>query len=291
MGKLKRLDIFQSINSENKNETTVGSLITIACLLLICAIYVNEYSEYKHQKLNSKVLVMNLDYHEIMFTFDIEIYKVVCEYISAKLEYSYDGFDIKKESVGDGCRIKGNGYIRSLDNNLVIVASGWAMINRQMFQVETNTIDMSHKIHEFQLGRSVSAIKRLAEKYPNIKVKPLVGAEYKVTPGAAQNSVFMYEVNILIAKAYRELNVVYNYNKNGVTAFTDNSFVKFKLDFSPIAIEYEDKQEDFLEFLTYLFGVIGGVLSLVKILYNLAGAALFKQRFTESSKMEFEMPQ
>lgn len=48
-----------------------------------------------------------------------------------------------------------------------------------------------------------------------------------------------------------------------------NPFLNIDLKFNPIAIEYEEGEENFWEFLTYVLGMTGGIVSMVRVGFNL----------------------
>lgn len=289
MGLLRKLDMFSSVNYENKSSNLVGSLVTLVSFGLLIYLTVTEYIQFRSQRLNSKVFVMNLDYHEVSFAFDIEVLKISCSNLKAGLVTPYDSFDIKKEDAGAGCRVRGEGFLRSLDNKLFLAPDGF---NPYIGYVSgMPSFDFSHKIHEFQFGRTTSSLAYLAEKYPEIVVKPLANTEFRSEGSDSAHSVFYYEVNILIAKFEGVLNVLYNYSRNLVLSGGTTPFLKFNLDFSPIAIEYDERRETWLELATYLCGVVGGLLSLLKLLYNLLLSLLFRQQLKDSQPKHFEIPQ
>lgn len=56
-----------------------------------------------------------------------------------------------------------------------------------------------------------------------------------------------------------------------------NPYVNFELNFSPISVEYDEGSENFLEFMTYLLGIIGGTLTIVRIMNNLIHSMFLKK--------------
>lgn len=268
----KRLDLFSSVAPESQNKTLAGSVISICSLILLTVLIGVELRSYRVQRLNSRVFVMNLDYHEINFVFDIEVINTACDHLTTGFATPYDDYQITQEPEGNGCRIRGEGFIRSLDNELVIAPSDMSTF-MQLFGFESPaSMDLSHRIHHFQLGLSAAAVEQLSRKFPEIRVNQLSKTEFIKPPASGQHSVFYYEVGILVAKVQNDYNVLYTYTKNNVETWGINVFLKFSLDFSPIAIDYSEGREDFGQFLTYVCGILGGVLSLVRIAYNCVAA-------------------
>ena len=81
--------------------------------------------------------------------------------------------------------------------------------------------------------------------------------------------MFLYELNVVNSKVNGEKEIIYNYNKNTINSMRTNPFVNINFKFSPISIEYIEGNENFYEFLTYLLGMVGGLLSSIKIINNL----------------------
>ena len=56
-----------------------------------------------------------------------------------------------------------------------------------------------------------------------------------------------------------------------------NPYVNFEIKFSPISVEYDEGSENFLEFLTYLLGIIGGTLAVIRVVNNLIHSLFLKK--------------
>jgi hypothetical protein len=129
----------------------------------------------------------------------------------------------------------------------------------------------------------------LAERYPDIvQANPLDGLEYIAKDGVSGHSMFMYEMNIVTAKIDGAFEVIYNYNKNTITSQQTQPMLSFMMDFSPIAIEYFQGSENFFEFLTYLLGIVGGILAIVKFIANIIQGLWKKPRDEVARVMEMQ---
>lgn len=60
-----------------------------------------------------------------------------------------------------------------------------------------------------------------------------------------------------------------------------NPFLNISLKFNSIGIEYEEGEENFWEFLTYVLGMTGGIISMVRISYNLIYKWVFGDKKVE----------
>ena len=119
-----------------------------------------------------------------------------------------------------------------------------------------------------------------------IKARPLNFVEYNSKNETDGHSLFLYELNIVNSKVNGTKQLVFNYNKNTINSMRSNAFVNFDLNFSSISIEYIEGSENFWEFLTYLVGLVGGLLSVVKIINNILGSLFFSKKSEEVEGME-----
>jgi hypothetical protein len=143
-------------------------------------------------------------------------------------------------------------------------------------------MDFSHKVNFLQVGKSVSRLNRLSRKFKDI-IDPtsLTGEEFNASNNREGHSRFLYEMNIVTAKIGYQIEYFYNYTKNTVTSVSTSPNLSFRLDFSALSVEYIEGSENFLEFLTYLFGIIGGIVSLIHFITNLIQGWCFKRKTYE----------
>jgi hypothetical protein len=57
--------------------------------------------------------------------------------------------------------------------------------------------------------------------------------------------------------------------------------INLRFDFSSLSVEYIEGSENFLEFLTYMFGIVGGIISLIQFLTNMIQGWFFKKKTYE----------
>ena len=101
-----------------------------------------------------------------------------------------------------------------------------------------------------------------------ISTNPLNGFHYEGKNPDEGHSLFLYELNVIENRIGFGTEYGYNYNKNTINSMDTNPMVKFKLNFNPIGIEYVEGEENFFEFLTYILGMTGGIVSIIRVLYN-----------------------
>jgi hypothetical protein len=54
--------------------------------------------------------------------------------------------------------------------------------------------------------------------------------------------------------------------------------LNIRLDFASLSVEYVEGSENFLEFLTYLFGIVGGIVALIQFLINIIQGWFMKKK-------------
>lgn len=296
MAILKKLDLFRSIGLEHKDGTILGSLLTLFCVVFIVFFFSKEIREYRSQKLATKLYVENLNAYMIEFSFDILLLRLSCDKVTVGLETSFDEMHLQKTPYQEkGCQLVGRTLLKHMDNKLLIRPDmGSTLMDFMLLQgggdeSENKGIDMSHQINRFQFGRSVSHITELSERYPDIvQANPMDGVTFVSDDGKSGHSVFLYELNVVTAKIDGHIEIIYNYNKNTITSLNAQPGLNFIFDFSPIAIEYMQSSENFFEFLTYLLGIVGGILAIIKFGANLILGLLRKPNIEAERVMEMQ---
>ena len=292
MAILKKLDLFRSISSEYKEGSTLGSIFTLIGICVAVFFFAREIKEYRSENLTTKLYVQNLNEYLIEFTFDIIVFKMNCERLIVGMDNEWDEKTVNKSPYDEnGCQIVGKYYLKHMDNVLFIRPDiGSTIMDMFAFQSgdedSARGIDMSHKVNRLQFGRSNYRTKELEEKFPDmVKSNPLDGLTYIADNSRAGHSVFLYEMNVVTTKIDGAFEVIYNYNKNTITSPQAQPRLNFIIDFSPIAIEYIQHTTNFLEFLTYLLGIVGGILAIIKFLANLILGVVKPQKSEEATKI------
>lgn len=115
---LKHIDIFKSVHPDHKQGSTLGSLLTIFCVLFIFIFFYREMKVYRSQKLFSKLYVTDTQEDLIKVYIDISFLHVGCDI----LEYSTQKTKDVKLSLNpfgqDGCRVNGYFYCKRTDTEL-----------------------------------------------------------------------------------------------------------------------------------------------------------------------------
>lgn len=280
MGALKKLDLFKSVNPEHKDGTLLGTFLTFVSVGFIIFFFTREIHEYRSQKLTTKLYVS--DYADtVKLSFDISFLKVSCENLHLSLEKSEVEPTADRKVAGEGCRVSGSVILEPTDNQLSFKTDyGTTMIDLMqnlhiqiMNPEETKNIDFSHEIHQFEFGSNTRSLRHLESKFPDmIKANPLTDVSYHSKSIKDGHSLFLYELNIVNANISNHREVIYNYHRNTINTMDAQPYVNFKLNFSPIGVQYIEGNENFWEFMTYLLGVVGGILAIIKFSANVLGS-------------------
>ncbi len=93
--------------------------------------------------------------------------------------------------------------------------------------------------------------------------------------------MFLYELNVVNSKVNGRQEIVFNYNKNTINKMNSQPFVNFDFSFSPISIEYKEGNENFLEFLTYILGLTGGLISVLRLINSCIFNMFYSKRYQQ----------
>lgn len=119
-----------------------------------------------------------------------------------------------------------------------------------------------------------------------IKANALNNTEYKGKNRADGHSLFLYELNVIETKAFLHREFIYNFNRNTINTMNSNPYLNINFKFNSIGIEYVEGEENFWEFLTYVLGMTGGIISMVRITFNLIYKWVFGEKKVEDIPME-----
>lgn len=79
MKTLKRFDLFKSINSEAREGSNLGSVLTLVSFVLLFGYILKEIRVYKTQQVQTQMSVNKLTQEEIKVSVDIIFYKIQCQ--------------------------------------------------------------------------------------------------------------------------------------------------------------------------------------------------------------------
>lgn len=270
MGFLKKIDLFRSISRDQKEGTILGAILTFVCIVFMLVFFSRELKEYQQEKLSTKLYVLSLTNAVIQVEFDVDVFHMACDHLIVSEEHGYEDMQLTKTPFMDtGCSLHGIYYMQPMDNRLVIKPDMQStFVDLMGGDAENKHIDFSHRINKFQFGRSTSRLASLGETYPDlVRVNPLDGHEFNAKRENDGHSVFLYELNIVGAKVNGKQEVIYHFSSNTINSMSIQPAINFIHDFSAIGVSYDERRgKNFLEFLTYLFAIVGGILAIVKFL-------------------------
>lgn len=283
MGLLKKFDLFRSINREQKEGTLLGALLTLLCIVLMLVFFSRELREYHQEKLSTKLHVLSLTNAVVQVEFDIDVFFMACDHIIVSEEHGYEDIQLTRTPYQErGCTLHGKYYMQPMDNRLIIKPDMQSTFIDLMASGEGQNkhIDFSHRINRFQFGRSTSSLNGLSVSYPDlVRVNPLNGHEFSAKTENEGHSVFLYEMNIVGAKVNGKQEIIYHHNSNTINSLSIQPAINFIHDFSAIGVAYDERKgKNFLEFLTYLFAIVGGILAIIKFLNGIVQGFIFGKK-------------
>ena len=297
MGFLKNLDFFGGFSYEEQRINPMNALLAFLCSIIVIFMFSRELKEFKAQTLSSKLYVESFHEYSILLDFEIFFPKFSCSILEVSMQYLNESLNLKKVKKGkNGCIISANTYIKPMDNRLIItpnIESTIIDIITTNFQTDDHRgiLDLSHKINKFRLGRTTKGQESILKGFdeflgPNI----LNGVEYLGGKEKGKgHSMFIYELNLVPIKVNNHFEVIYSYQRNEIPLMTAQPNISFHMNFSPIAVEYYYSEENFFEFLTYLLGTIGGVITIFQLITIIIRKIYGTYEHNKKSKILIEM--
>lgn len=191
--------------------------------------------------------------------------------------YSYDNGDVdrikKMIHSGEGCRVAGFVKVNKVPGNVHLSTYSHSFLFGSLYQ-EARSMNISHTINHFSFGvdADISYIQR------NFKdtgvVAPLDGLQQTVTEiktgTFVDSSIFEYYTKV-VPTTYKPLDRpplhVYQFTANSnKIANQQMPSLYFRYDFSPVTVQYEEKQESFAHFLVQICAVVGGIFTVAGII-------------------------
>ncbi|GET91730.1 hypothetical protein, unknown function [Leishmania tarentolae] len=294
----KKADFFRHIPRDLTESTTTGSVISIACVIVMVLLFSGEVISYVFPRTQSDMIIMpDLDeMHSIKVSMDITFPKMPCAILTVDIldvlhnhmlnsmehinrtrldasgkpisdGHSTDDF----VSVEEGCRLEGYIKVAKVPGNFHISSHGRKHLVVKHFP---HGINVEHIIHHLSFG-SVD-VRTLSNK---AALRPLDGKEYRSdTP-----KVYQYFIDIVPTIYEKSFSTVYTYQFTGTSSSTpvqekQMGAVVFQHQLSPITVRYSLARVSLTHFLTYVCAIIGGV-------YTVAGLL---SRFVHSSAVQFQ---
>ena len=96
MSLLKRLDIFKSIDSDHKQTTWVGTLLSFLSFFVIMFFFFKEYQQFNSKQLQTKIVVEDISNRFIDVSIDILFLKLQCRQFRVILSIQYQKDTIRQ---------------------------------------------------------------------------------------------------------------------------------------------------------------------------------------------------
>ncbi|AYU81957.1 Endoplasmic Reticulum-Golgi Intermediate Compartment (ERGIC)/Endoplasmic reticulum vesicle transporter, putative [Leishmania donovani] len=294
----QRADFFRHIPRDLTEPTTAGSIISVACVVVMVLLFAGEVISYVFPRIQSDMIIMpDLDdRNTIKVSMDMTFPKMPCAVLTldildvlhnhmfnsmehiARTRLDAAGQPISDGrssddfvSVAEGCRLEGYIKVAKVPGNFHISSHGRQHLLAQHFP---NGINVEHSIHHLSFG--TIDVKKLAKK---AALHPLDGKEHR----SEVPMVYQYFLDIVPTIYESSFSTVHTYQFTGTSSSTpvparQMAAVVFQYQLSPITVRYSLARVSLTHFLTYVCAIIGGV-------YTVAGLL---SRFVHSSAAQFQ---
>ncbi|KAG5495708.1 hypothetical protein GH5_03373 [Leishmania sp. Ghana 2012 LV757] len=293
-----KTDFFRRIPKDLTEPTTAGSVISIACVVVMVLLFVGEVISYVSPRVQSDMIILpDLDERStIKVSMDITFPKVPCAILTLDIldvlhNHLFNSMDhitrtrldaagqpIHDGQSGDhfvsaaeGCRLEGYINVGKVPGNFHISSHGRQHLVGQHFP---DGINVAHHIHHLSFGNT--DVRKLAKK---AQLHPLDGKEHR----SDVPLVYQYFLDIVPTIYEGSFSTAYTYQFTGTSSSTpvytrQMAAVVFQYQLSPITVRYSSARVSLTHFLTYVCAIIGGV-------YTVAGLLL---RFVHASTAQFQ---
>jgi hypothetical protein len=265
------------------SRSALGAVISLSCAALIFVLVCAELGVYStvqtehHLTIDSQLTQLDTVKIHLSATF----FHLSCDDVNLEMEATRgeglqsDTDDVEKVPAGDGCTLKGDVSVAKVGGNFHMATGTLGMKNSPLIQLSGlfggmlsggsfKGANLSHTIHSLSFGDTLPGVVNPLSEVTNIiptdvgqyqfhiKVIPTV---YKPLRGKAvySNQYSMHEqfVRLDLMSAMQSASAPGIY---------------FYYDFYPVMVQYHETKISFLQFVTRICGIIGGVFTVASVL-------------------------
>lgn len=277
--RLKRFDIHPKAIEGVHQKTLIGALLTIVTAVIVVVLLASEISSFlKIEAVSRMVVDKSANLESVHVSFDVEFPALACSRITFSQEvtrgslHSFEPAAVSKREIDSsgksGCQISGS--------FLTDKAMGHFKFGVESSTAE-NPADFTHVINNIAFlptdGLLVSE-----EKLPGI----IPGFNQSLTAVPLSVGAFQYSLQIVptqYKELYGELSYInqysilekeYTYQQLEMGAFSELagkkfSGVAFTYGFYPVMLYMEERRERIVDFISSLFGIVGGVITVLTL--------------------------
>jgi hypothetical protein len=314
MDRLTRFDFSKKTKDHVQVRTNVGAALTVLSLSVMAILFVGEVIFWRTTRVENHLLVdSGQGNREFDISLDVTFHALSCREVNVNSEdaknvpYDESSMKLTKTAIppsasaaasaikdggsglptgaGGGCRVAGSLHVRRVAGH-VYVAAPRSLTNldgRLVFAVNRESKDQfnaSHTINHLAFG----------PKFPG-QLAPLDGATSSSSVSSAAN--YQYHIKV-VPTIYEFLGGITGKRTIDSQQFSASDFLQiqetseggqfihpgiwFRYDFSPIMVRLVETRRSFLQFLTSLCAILGGVFAITGLFDTIAFRA------TENSK-------
>lgn len=267
------------------SRSVAGALITLCSTALIFVLVLSELVVYTSIETDHHLTVDNqaAQLDSVKIHLSATFFHLGCDDVNLEMEAMRgdsmspdDDSDVSKKPVGkDGCKVQGNLVVPKVGGNFHLATGTLGMNRSPLIQLTGGFFggmaaggfkgaNLSHTIHSLSFGDDLPGVDNPLTEVTNIvptdvgqyqfHVK-LVPTVYRPLRGAAvySNQYSMYEQFVRLDL----LSALQSGSAPGIY---------FYYDFYPVMVQYHEKKPSFLQFLTRICGIIGGIFTVAGVL-------------------------
>ncbi|KAG5470799.1 hypothetical protein LSCM1_02049 [Leishmania martiniquensis] len=301
----QRTDFFRRIPKDLTESTTAGSIISIACVVVMVLLFFGEVISYVSPRIQSDMIILSAldEKSTLKVSMDITFPKMPCAILTLDIldvlhNHMFNSMEhIKRTrldaagqpihdgqpsdrfvSAAEGCRLEGYITVGKVPGNFHISSHGRQYLVAQHFP---DGINVEHRIHHLSFGST--DVRKLAKK---AQLHPLDGKEHR----SNVPTVYQYFLDIVPTIYEGSFSTTYTYQFTGTSSSSPVPLrqmpaVVFQYQLCPITVRYSSGRVALTHFLTYVCAIIGGVYTVAGLLLRLVhtSAAEFQRRILGKS--------
>jgi hypothetical protein len=303
MIKLRKFDFFRHVPIDLTEPTAPGALISVACMLLMMALFVGEFVSYVRPPLRSDMFVAQDASRDarLRVTVDMSFHKLPCfalgfdvldalgrhemgvsntlkkirlaangEQLGAFEDGRHDGAREFPPMRNEGCRVVGHVMVNKVPGNFHVSSHGLEAVVQQYLG---GHIDVQHTIHELFFGD----VSLTGDHGYDGEVHPLNGHSQR-HDGGYHYEYHLDVVPTIFATKFRGAEersyqmAVAQHHQEAPPGHMPAAFFRYQL--SPITVKFSRERSSFLHFLTYVCAIVGGVYSVAGVLNRIVHKAV-----------------
>jgi hypothetical protein len=312
--RLKGLDIYRDIPKDLTEQTPVGALVSIVCLIITFYLFASELMMFWRLEVTSELFVDSTQdtgnqHAMIQINMNISIPKLPCAIVSVdaqdvmgahvvdvggelhKLRLDGEGnpkldaygrpqptnYESPLEQMGEGCRVYGNMIVKKVPGNFHVSAHAHANYIHLFFP--NTPMNVSHTVHDLSFGEETPLLTAMSGADAHLNPLRGVGKSAAVIEGDDVGLSYEYFLTIVPTQFLKLNGEFYNSyqfvaNSNEITGRYRVPAIYFRYDLSAITVRFTEKRKSFAHFLVQICAIIGGVFTVLGLVNSFLHSTL-----------------